>query len=274
MVLRLPKNHKPDAPPARILAYCYHFGVAESVLERARNDNFFWNKFADKHGMATLSWNTHTLWKTRHSHDQVTRWTFMEQTREFDKVYRRWEAAMLDITRDHNLSTDNMLLYGSSRGAHFSMRMAMRGGSGRFSAVHANVPNSFEKPIQKGSGIVWLISNGDMDVGVQNARRFFQEALNQKYPIFIKAFRGLGHAENDESRKFSQSFFEYYLLREKVNSSVASELVQELKDPPFVGDFVNDLVFPVERINSIPESQRIPLPDEAFAKIWGRIIKR
>jgi predicted esterase len=273
MVVRLPKGHSADKKPARIFAYCYYFAEAKSVIAQAKNDKAQWNEFADKHGFATLSWNTQTLWASRKSQDELNRWDFMNQDREFDVAARAWERGLADLCRTHNLQDTDLLLYGCSRGAHFALRLAMRQGTKRFSAVHAHVPNSFEKPLKKSEETVWLISNGDMDTGTTNARRFYQQARDSNFPIFIKFFRGLGHAESPESLKFSRSFFELFLKREASGENVAKELSQALDDPQYTFDLLNDVSFPVAKSSYVPESQRIPLPDEEFASVWGRIIR-
>ncbi len=264
--LRLPTEGE---GPFRVLAYCNHYTEAASVLGNARKDDSFWNTAARKRGLAVLTWNVGQLWKTGRSFDETDAWSAVDYKRLVDRVTRAWVDGVEALAEKHPINPREMLLYGNSRGANFSSRLAVTRPE-VFSAVVIHNGSSFPKPNKLGTGTVWLLSNGRADGGVADARRFYWASLAGGIPMITKTFSGLAHSESAESNHLATSFFDYIL---DPASPTARSLSEALRSPPFVGDIENDLVFPISDRDSVPRQQRIPIPDLPIAQMWGRVIR-
>jgi len=268
LALRLPD----DTPNPRVLAYCYYQTRIEDTLTNVRNDEFIWNKFAADHHMAVITWNTQNLWQNLKSYDQIGEKDFLDQSRTFDAVATAWEVGMMQLTQRYHLQPTGMLLYGCSRGANFAVRLVMREPQ-RFSAVVAHIANSFDRPVPNGAGVIWAITNGELDPGVANAKRFYGTCLRMGYPAFLRFFSCLGHEENDDSLRFTTQFFGYVLAQDPTGTGILSQhLVAQFRTPAYFADLYNGLVFPPAKAMSIPVGQRLPIPNAEMAPMWGKVI--
>jgi len=272
LTLRLPQGQ--DRP--RILAYSSFRADMADVVSVARDDTFFWNKYADARGLAVVSWNSRTLWEGLKNFDQVGPAALLQQQRVFTAVVKAWEIGISKLIQTYNLEDSRILIYGCSQGANFATRLVMQDPR-RFSAAVIHIGNSFDKPTPEAASVVWAITNGDMDVGVTNAKRFYESCLAMRYPVFYRLFPVLGHNESDESRKFTCDFFDFVLNREKAGGerrNLAAELIAEMNAPSHVADATNYLVFPVSKVSSVPPKQRVFLPNADLARLWGRMIEQ
>lgn len=266
--LRLPSK---GGPRPRILAYSYWHEDVGSVLKKARDDTFFWNRYAEKRGLAVVTWNVKSLWSNLRSFDQINNREIVKQRRILDDVAREWNRGIRELARAHGIADRGILLYGCSRGANFAVRLATRDPD-LLSAVVAHIANSFERPSPVVSNVVWAITNGEMDQGAPNAKRFYDQCRALGLPVFLRFFPGLGHDENDESRTFAQRFFDYVMSAEIPGRSLAAELVKTLKTPGHVADLTNYLVVDAAREEEVPPEQRIAIPDQKMAELWGRVL--
>ncbi len=268
LALRLPADPEPQA---RILAYSYYFTSVGNVLQLARDDKFGWNKFAAKRGMATLTWNVETLWQNQKSFDQIESGDALKQSRTFDAVARALDAGILKLASQYQLRDSGILMYGCSRGANFALRLAMREPQ-RFSAVVAHIANSFERPQPAAGGVVWAITNGQLDPGAKNARRYYDQCRALGLPFFLRLFPELRHDENKESLGFAMAFFDYILSEERTAGNLARRLATQSEKPAYVADLANALVFPADKKDAVPPGQRVGIPNEEMARLWGRLI--
>jgi len=117
LILRLPDGHTPDGPTAKgVLAFCTWQGETDSLRKRLASNEDELVKYAKKHQLALLTWNTATLWQTGKSYDQIKRSQLQGQDQDFDKVARAWKTGVGKLCKEFNLPQDGYLLYGISRG--------------------------------------------------------------------------------------------------------------------------------------------------------------
>lgn len=274
IVLRLPAGHSAETPTARgILAFCTWQKETETLKQRLADDSGALSRFADKHGLALVTWNTETLWKTGRSHDQIGRAEAAAQRRNFDAVARAWSRGVTAICKEFDLPESGILLYGISRGAHYAQRLALRLPD-RFLAVHIHVANSYDKPTSKAGSTLWLVTSGDLDRGRHNALSYYHESRKAGIPMVLKVANGLGHAGSPQIDRLRDAFFEYALrLRmagENQGRTPAQLMSEALENPPAVGEVLSQQVFPSADAVFVPERQRIDLPSAELAHAWSR----
>ena len=277
LILRLPDGHTPDGPTAKgVLAFCTWQGETDSLRKRLASNEDELVKYAKKHQLALLTWNTATLWQTGKSYDQIKRRQLQGQDQDFDKVARAWKTGVGKLCKEFNLPQDGYLLYGISRGAHWSGRLALRAPE-MFLAVAIHVANSYDKPMPSGGQPLWLVSSGDLDIGRDNAIAFYEECREKRFPMVLKVINGLGHADHADAVKLRTEFFDYALaakLRaEKEETTPAQVMLKDLATSGLTGDLLSQEVYRGAEAAKIPEGQRVVLPDEKFAKVWGFLRK-
>jgi hypothetical protein len=277
LFLRLPEGHSPESPKAKgVLAFCTWQGEADSLRRKLSDDADDLVRYAKKNDLALLTWNTATLWKSRKSYNQIDRSERQALRDEFDKVARAWESGVGKLCREQGLPQSGFLLYGISRGAHWSGRLALRIPE-MFLAVHIHVANSYDKPARSAAQPLWLVTSGDLDVGRDNALAFYRECRSKGYPMVLKVINGLGHADHPDSVKLRTAFFDYALRLKEDSISKgkppAALMSAGLDSGSFTGDVLSQEVYRGADGQKVPLSQRIALPDEGFAKAWGYLRK-
>lgn len=277
LVLRLPKGHTPEAPVAKgVLAVCTWEQKTDSLRSRLANDSDELVRFARSRGLALLAWNTAILWKTGKSYNQVGRRTQQGLRDDFDKVARAWESGVRKLCREQNLPEEGFLLYGISGGAHWGGRLALRL-PGMFLAVNIHVANSYDKPAASAAQPLWLVSSGDLDIGRDNALAFYREALAKGFPMVLKVFNGLGHSGSQDASALRNAFFDYALaVRKRADEerlTPARRMLADLETAELTGDVLSQEVYRGGDRRKIPEAQRVALPEESLAKVWGHLRK-
>lgn len=277
LILRLPPGHTPETPTAKgVLAFCTWQGEADSLRSRLVNDSDGLVRYAQKRGLALLTWNTATLWKTGKSYNQIGRREHQGQRDDFDKVARAWQNGVGKLCREQNLPQEGFLLYGISRGAHWSGRLALRAPE-MFLAVHIHVANSYDKPSPSAALPLWLVSSGDLDVGRNNALAFYRECRTKGFPMILKVVNGLGHSDHSEVAALRTAFFDYALELSKqageAQTTPGRLMAAELASGQLTGDVLSQEIYRGAEAAKIPESQRVALPEEKLARVWGFLRK-
>jgi hypothetical protein len=273
ILLRLPKGHTAESPTAKgVLAFCTWQNEESTLKNHLIDSSNNLGKFADENGLALMTWNTETLWKSGHSHEDLDRFEKQALRRDFDSLARAWNRGVSALCKEFALPETGMLLYGISRGAHYAQRLALRLPD-RFLAVHIHVGNSYDKLTTKSGKTIWLITSGDLDRGKHDALSFYHEGRERKMPMILKIVNGLGHSSNSQIERLRDSFFKYALEQEKLapeQGKTAADIVSSaLENPPYFGDVLSQQVFPARTASFLPSSQRISLPTEEFANIWA-----
>ena len=275
LLLRLPEGHTPETPTAKgVLAFCTWEKEESSLRRRLLNDTDSLVLYAKRNNLAILTWNTATLWKTGKSFNQISRAQLRAQDQTFDTVARAWERGVKQLCKEQGLPQSGFLLYGISRGAHWSGRLALRAPE-KFLAVHIHVANSYDKALGSSVGPLWLVSSGDLDVGRNNALAFYRLCQTKGLPIIFKVANGLGHASSPEIERLRNAFFDYALeVRQRaVKESPSAVMLDDLRRANLTGDLLTQEVYRGTEAKVVPVPQRVPLPDEKLAKAWGFLRK-
>lgn len=189
---------------------------------------------------------------------------------------RAWKHGVSKLCREQALPEDGFLLYGISRGAHWSGRLALRA-SDKLLAVHLHVANSYDKPQGAGGQVLWMICSGDLDVGRNNAISFYQECRRKGFPMMLKIINGLGYADHPDNIKLWIAFFDYALqARERAaatGQTPAQVMQEDMAAARLTGDLLSQEVYRRDESSKIPEAQRVPLVSEDLARIWGYLRK-
>ncbi len=242
--------------------------------------------FAEKHKLAILAWGSCGLWSPNASYDEQTRQVNREMDKSFDEVAKAWELGVKQLSQKYGIPQRNFMLWGICGSAQWAHRLALRKPD-YFLAVHVHIPGSFDQPTVEANKVMWLLTTGELYAGYERAKRFYADCRKLGYPMVFKAIVGLGHSESSVADELGLAFFEYALSmsaqREAFDKSLtdlsrhllASEKGQSqpwpesFRTPAFVGDIVNQEVFPFEQQEMVPAGFRVPLPTKEIADLWN-----
>jgi hypothetical protein len=241
-------------------------------------------RYAEDHNMAVLTWGTVDAWNNQLSTDELEREKQKEFDRNFDLLANTWERGVKELCREAGgIPTNNMLLYGISRGAQWAHRLALRKPD-YFLAVHVHIPSTFDKPTGQANKTLWLLTTGELEYGYEKAKVFYNECRSLDYPIMFKGIVGIGHQGSPIADALGLKFFDYALSvkdqRDQLDKLKGSKLsryitkasgpwLRDFREPEFLGDFVNQDCFPVAQADMIPNGFRVPLPNKALAEAWN-----
>lgn len=235
--------------------------------------------FADANGLAVMTWSNFGGYKAKKSSDEMGRKEAETSDKFFTERLAKWEYGLKRIVKRFNLPEDSYMGYGLSGGAQILHRMALRKPQ-YFSGIHVHVNSSYDIPTSKGKNVVWLISTGEFELGCPAATRFYQRMVKLGYCVIFKVGEHIGHSSSREIDALSLEFFKYLLpfipnpgRAEWI--SPATDKYHLIKNPPYVGDYLNQVSYPVKNASGkiACEEYMVPLPTERIARAWGPIIK-
>jgi hypothetical protein len=240
-------------------------------------------RYAEHNDLAVLTWSVALVWNLSGNTGDLKRKDAADFERNFNKLASSWEEGVKFLHRKHGMPEKDMLLYGFSRGAQWAHRLALRKPD-YFLAVHAQIASTYDTPTPQGQKVLWLITTGELEGGYENSKRFYKECRNLGYPIIYKAIEGIGHIDSFQAQLLGYRFFNYALtLREKRSESFKkdggslalnarsqpAEWLSGYRNPPYVGDLLNQEVFAASESEIISDSLRVPLPTKEIANTWG-----
>lgn len=298
MFLRLPPKHSKDRPLRGTLAFCtwandsdnlqkqllYRSDMKQLALPGPTGVVARLIRYAEQHDLAVLTWTTSQVWSTQKSSDELQRKDEKEFDRNFDKLASAWENGVKFFARNHAMPDSDLLLYGISRGGQWAHRLALRKPD-RFLAVHVHVPSTFDVPTPQAQKVLWLVTTGELEPGYERAIRFYRECRNLNYPMVFKAIVGLGHSDNWLAENLGFRFFDYALAMRTKRDEIAARKSnpldreeamkigawkQNFENPPFVGDLLNQDMFPLDEAKMVPIPLQVPLPNETIAQAWSK----
>ena len=245
-------------------------------------------KFAQDHQLIIICWGSRGLWDPRKNWDDLDPDTAWNTDKAFDQVAKAWEQGVQYFFKEYGIPANGYLLWGMSGSAQYACRLALRKPD-YFLAVDIHIPSSFDKPTPDGRKILWCLTTGELEPGYQRSLRFYHQCRALGYPMVYKAIVGLGHAGSPIADQIGERFFEYALtVRDKrtaYDASLNDPLVQfqlsqttsqiepwldSFKTPPFVGDAVNQGIFPYGQRDMVPIGFRVPLPTKDIADVWNQ----
>jgi hypothetical protein len=236
--------------------------------------------FADAHKLAIVAWGSR--WAAKNYVDQTTA-EVRREDHDFDEVANAWERGIKELSYKYGLPAHDFLLWGYCGSSHWAHRLALRKPE-YFLAVHIHIPNNFDAPRPEANRILWLITQGELDPGFENSKRFFFDAKKLNYPIIYKAIIGMGHSANQTTVAIGFKFFEYALTLQDERDAFDKELrigtapkkggpqlpwPKGFQSPPFYGDMVNQECYPASKVDMIPAAFRVALPTKELADIWN-----
>jgi len=296
-ILRPPAGVKDVSEAKGVLALCMlarnvhslkgklKYVEVEEDERRLMNDYL---AFADKHQLVILCWGSRRLWSLKKNWDEQSKKEFKFQSEQLDEVMEGWAEGVDEICEIYKIPNRNFLMNGFSGSAQYALRLALRQPK-YFLAVHAHIPSTFDQPTPEGQSVLWCLTTGEIEGGYKNSLQFFKDCKALGYPMMYKAVMGLGHQQHDITSDLGLEFFEYALTKQAEkekcwtpeNKPVLKELPpdfemtkqpwpEDFRKPQFVGDSINQEMFPGEQMKFVPESLRVPIPTAELAEIWER----
>lgn len=245
-------------------------------------------EMCDEHNMAMVCWGAQKMWLSGKSWDELDKYENYRVEQAQVAVMEAWGKGIEEMHKKYGLPNEHFLLVGMSAAAHFTLRLAMRQPH-YFLAVHAHIPNSFDKPTQEANQAFWLLTTGELDTGYERSLKFYQRCRAMGYPMIYKSIIGLGHQSHRISDELSLEFLEYALTKKQDRIDYLHELKNPLSDlrlerldhpnrpwhpdfqkPKFIGDKVNQEMFLAKDIEMVPEPFRVPLPNQNLANTWDQ----
>ncbi len=196
------------------------------------------------------------------------------------KVKEGYGQAILDfldkLKKEYRVSTDQLFVYGASRGGQLSNYFATWKPE-LITAWVAHIPGVLDKPHDGMKNIPGILTAGEGDdYRYQLAVRYMEEAHKLQLPIIWRSFANAGHEVPAQGIEMSKAFFAFHHERTKDllqrgRSRFASSPDAALPKPLFVGDDQEWKYFPIdsEEARAIAPEHRVELPTEEVAKWWA-----
>lgn len=248
------------------------FDKPESVHALVAKRNAY-TDFADRNGLALLSWNRLKFYTTGVSNDEMDEKADDRWSEKFDIAAREWEKGIKRLVREYGIPERDYLLHGFSGGAQTAHRLALRKAQ-YFSAIHIHVNSSYDKPGVSGKDMIWLLTTGEREYGYRASQRFYYEGLENGYSMVYKVGVALGHSTSPQIDRLGFAFFNYALrylpdYREK-QPVRKGDMHALLRRPPYVGDWLNQEFVAANRAHLIQGRYQTALPTLEIARIWGQ----
>ncbi|MFZ4775611.1 MAG: hypothetical protein ACOYM3_09625 [Terrimicrobiaceae bacterium] len=286
LFLRFPNSIKDVSEVKGVLAMCLLANNVGEIRRKLEEKNpvdyggLF--QFADKRNLAILCWGAQTLWRPDASYDELERETNKELDKGFDEVAAAWERGVEDLHDKYGIPTRDFLLWGICASAQWAHRLVLRQPD-HFLAAYIHIPSSFDKPTPDAAKVLWLLTSGELDGGYQHGVRWYADCRAAGYPIIYKAVMNLGHAGSPIADNLGLKFFDYALTlrdqRAEIDKNWAQSAITNaipkpwpagFRKPEFVGDYLNQEVFPYDKQGMVPEALRVPLPTKAISEAWNK----
>jgi predicted esterase len=247
------------------------------------NDDLTWVlQFAEKHDLVILCWGAKGLWDPQKNWDEMDEGARKRIDDSFEQTATAWAQGVETLTKRYGLPDRNFFLYGSSAGAQFAARLALREPQ-FFQAVQLHIPSSFDRPTKEASHVLWCLTTGEEESGYERSLKFYAQCREMGYPIIYKAIMQLGHSGSLYANQLAEAFFEWALQereqQEKLKADASTLLVRKnsaspqqpqlYTNPPYVGDVLNQEIFPWSERAMVPERLQVPLPNKNIADAWS-----
>jgi hypothetical protein len=234
-------------------------------------------KFAEENKLIVICWGSHNLWDPQRSWDELAPNVARNTDKAFDQVAEAWSNGIQYFIKEYGIPKNNYLLWGESGGAQYVCRLALRKPE-YFLAVDMNIPSSFDKPTPDANRVLWCLTTGELEAGYQRSLRFYNQCRELGYPMIYKAIPGIAHTDSPIADDIAEQFFNYALsvgdqrvaYEESPGGSQTQPWIKSFRQPAFVGDIVNQEIFPSDQIAIVPPGFRTSLPTKAIADAWNQ----
>jgi len=293
LFLRAPDGVTNPAEIQGVMALCLLGNHADDIKRQLQQINIGSDVknmigFANKNKLAILCWGTGpVLWDRGVNYDRVAKADNRIYDKAFDQVADGWERGIKDLQQKYGLPDHNYLLVGLCASGQWAHRLAMRKPD-YFLAAYIHEPTSFDAPTAEASKVMWLLTDGEMDYGYNNAVSFYKDCRKMGYPMIFKPIMHLGHSRSPVAENLANKFFEYALSvknqREAYDklqkdplaqmsqktTAVKGPWLESFRAPEFYGDYQNQECYPASQVNMISEALRVPLPTKELADLWNK----
>lgn len=287
LFVRLPGSLMKGQAPNGVICFCTWQKEDSSLVNRLKSPDDYLVNFADRRGLAMITWNTASLLPADVKVGNITPAVEAEMQKKFTAFGAEWRDCVRKVCSQLKLAPKDHLMYGISRGARFAHQLSIRYPE-QFLAVHTHIGSGYNEILPKeGKDTLWLLTTGEVDGGYQDTFGFYERAKALEYPVLFKAGESLGHSSRRDIEDLATAFFGWALdLRDrceaeqkkgsnKVHNTPASLYMQAMANAAWYGDYINHQAFNVTatELKDIPEVQRMPLPTDAIAKAWGMTLE-
>ena len=243
--------------------------------------------FADKHNLAVLAWGSLRMWDPTQNYESLDADAKKAYDENFDEVAQSWKDGVQKLCKQFNLPDHDFLMWGSSGAGQFALRLGVRIPE-MFLAVHAHIPSSFDQPTPDGKKVLWLLTTGELEGGYGRSLDYYKECRAIGYPMIYKAIIGLGHTDSRLATNLGLIFFDYALSMKAQRDAIDNALIQlaaegktsklstatqpwptAYRQPPFVGDIVNQAIYSANQVDKAPADYRVALPTKDIADAWN-----
>ncbi len=288
LFLRPPPGMKDASEAKGVLAYCV---LAQNVEELKRKLQGLDSgaelsgllRFAQQQNLLMLCWGSTRLWNPGKNWDEQSKEVTKAMDESFDDVARAWSKGVDELSKKYGFPNRNFLLAGHCGAAQYVCRLALRKPE-YFHAIYIHIPGSFDQPTPEANRILWCLTTGEVYGGYERSRHFYKECRKLGYPMVYKAFIGLGHSGSPDAEKLGQCFFKYALTVQEKRDAYEQELkesgiktlekpvpwLDSFREPPFVGDYLNQEVVPWEKREMVPAGFQVSLPTKEIADTWNK----
>ncbi len=241
-------------------------------------------KFAELNNMAVLEWGSVEIPLDHANKEEVVAAQQSQFDPDFDALAAAWEKGSKSIRQRNGYPRNDYLLYGISSGAQFAHKLALRNPD-YFLAVHIHTANSYDTPTPNASGVMWLVTTGEMDDNYKGSVQFYKESRRLGYPIIFKAIMGLGHNDSRIADDLGIRFFQYALSLRDLHDQYeaqrrmhvaasgapsAATWLQSFRAPEYVGDFLNRIATPAPSSTWFPTRYKFHCPNKTLADAWNK----
>ena len=224
---------------------------------------------SEKYGLPVITHNTpfaHTPFYSVHYSDWDLSETDLLRVREpFSLVSKKWMECLSSFCDVNGVGKRDFIGFGLSNGAQWISRLAMLYPE-YFYSVDSNIPCTCPTPSPEGKHIHWSQVSGVSDSGYPHTSSFYNQAITLDYQnIYLLAPHKLNHGNwmgIKGVQRFRAAFYDHILANGKTARPIK---------PLYVGDFINNVVSPIEKSGWIPENQKVFFPSLKLASSWGNL---
>ena len=240
-------------------------------------------QYAEQNKLILICWGSKKLWNSKKNWDGLDKDEAKRIDENFSLSADAWARGIEELNQKYGIPKRNFLLWGISGAAQYACRLALRKPE-YFLAVNVHVPSSFDKPTAEARRVLWCLTTGEKESGYVRSLQFYNRCRALGYPITYKAIIGLGHSWSQKSDTIGLRFFDYALsqlsLRDELEAKLNDPLArmdpklavdpwpEEFRQPPFVGDIVNQEMYPLAEEEMVPKGFRVALPTKEMAEAW------
>jgi pimeloyl-ACP methyl ester carboxylesterase len=231
-----------QTPSGILLLIPGYNGSGEAMLDDR------WKAFAEKHGVVLLA----PTFKTSPEQLQRGRGYYYPEQGSGAEV----ERMLQQVRRETGVSTEKILIFGFSAGAHLAHRFALWKPE-RVKAFVAYSAAWWSEPTKALDDVPALIVCGEDDgPRFEPTRAFFEQGHALGLPWVWRSYRGVGHTLTPRIRDLAETF-------------LAAQLAHDPEAPLYGDTQTYRVVGEPDKETILPEV-RVTLPSREFAEIWRK----